>query len=197
MFSDKTIIQDSPIARFLFSDVRFASFWLVVRVYIGWLWLSSGWGKVQNPAWTDTGQALAGFWKGAVAIPAQGSPRITFDWYRSFLQFLIDTEAYVWFGKAIAFGELLVGIGLIVGAFVGVAAFFGAAMNFNFMLAGTASTNPLMFLLAMLLIMAWKTAGYYGLDRYLLPILGTPWQPIPIKRIRSGGATRSPQRVAT
>src|SRR5687768_17894185 len=90
MFNDKTIIQDSPFARFLFSDVRFASFWLVVRVYIGWLWLSSGWGKVQNPAWTDTGQALAGFWKGAVAIPAQGSPRITFDWYRNFLQFLIE-----------------------------------------------------------------------------------------------------------
>lgn len=184
MFSDRTIIQDSPFARFLFSDVRFASFWLVVRVYIGWLWLSSGWGKVQNPAWTDTGQALAGFWKGAVAIPAQGSPRITFDWYRNFLQFLIDTESYVWFGKLVAFGEVLVGVGLIVGAFVGVAAFFGAAMNFNFMLAGTASTNPLMFFLAMLLVMAWKTAGYYGLDRYLLPILGTPWQPIPIKQIR-------------
>lgn len=197
MFSDKTIIQDSPIARFLFSDVRFASFWLVVRVYIGWLWLSSGWGKVQNPSWTDTGQALLGFWKGAVAVPAQGSPRITFDWYRNFLQFLIDTESYVWFGKLIAFGEVLVGVGLIVGAFVGIAAFFGAAMNFNFMLAGTASTNPLMFLLAMLLIMAWKTAGYYGLDRYLLPILGTPWQPIPIKRIRSGDGARSPQPAAT
>lgn len=197
MFNDKTIIQDSPIARFLFSDVRFASFWLVVRVYIGWLWLSSGWGKVQNPAWTDTGQALAGFWKGAVAIPAQGSPRITFDWYRNFLQFLIDTESYVWFGKLVAFGEVLVGIALIAGAFVGVAAFFGAAMNFNFMLAGTASTNPLMFLLAMFLIMAWKTAGYYGLDRYLLPILGTPWQPIPIKQVRKGSDRRSPQPIAT
>ncbi|HEX4744989.1 MAG TPA: DoxX family protein [Candidatus Limnocylindria bacterium] len=197
MFNDKTIIQDSPIARFLFSDVRFASFWLVVRVYIGWLWLSSGWGKVQNPAWTDTGQALAGFWKGAVAIPAQGSPRITFDWYRNFLQFLIDTESYVWFGKLVAFGEVLVGIALIAGAFVGVAAFFGAAMNFNFMLAGSASTNPLMFLLAMFLIMAWKTAGYYGLDRYLLPILGTPWQPIPIKQVRKGSDRRSPQPIAT
>ena len=197
MFSDKTILQDSPIARFLFSDVRFASFWLVVRVYIGWLWLSSGWGKVQNPAWTDTGQALLGFWKGAVAIPAQGSPRITFDWYRNFLQLLIDTESFVWFGKLIAFGEVLVGLGLIVGAFVGVAAFFGAAMNFNFMLAGTASTNPLMFLLAMLLIMAWKTAGYYGLDRYLLPILGTPWQPIPIRQVRNGKGKRSPQPAAT
>lgn len=193
MFKQSTIIQDSPVARFLFSDVRFASFWLVVRVYVGWLWLTSGWGKVQNPAWTDTGQALLGFWKNSVAVPvAPARPAITFDWYRNFLQTLIDNEAYVWFGKLIAFGELLVGIGLIVGAFVGVAAIFGAVMNFNFMLAGTASTNPLMFLLAMLLIMAWKTAGYYGLDRYLLPLLGTPWQPIPIRQSRKDAAKSKP-----
>ena len=24
-------------------------------------------------------------------------------------------------------------------------------------------------------MLAWKVAGYYGLDRYLLPMLGTPW----------------------
>ena len=28
---------------------------------------------------------------------------------------------------------------------------------------------------AILLVLAWKIAGWYGLDRWLLPWLGTPW----------------------
>ena len=43
-------------------------------------------------------------------------------------------------------------------------------------LAGTTSSNPVLFLLAVFLMLAWKVAGYYGLDRYLLPIIGTPWE---------------------
>jgi thiosulfate dehydrogenase [quinone] large subunit len=78
-------------------------------------------------------------------------------------------------GGLVAYGELLVGVGLILGGLVGIAAFFGALMNMNFMLAGAASTNPVLFFLAVGLILAWKVAGYYGADRVLLPMLGTPW----------------------
>ncbi len=49
-------------------------------------------------------------------------------------------------------------------------------MNFSFLMAGTASLNPALFALSVLLILAWKTAGYIGLDRWLLPALGTPWK---------------------
>jgi thiosulfate dehydrogenase [quinone] large subunit len=75
----------------------------------------------------------------------------------------------------VAYGELLVGISLILGAFVGIAAFFGGLMNWNFMMAGSASSNPLLFVAAVGLILAWKIAGYIGLDYFLLPLLGTPW----------------------
>ena len=47
----------------------------------------------------------------------------------------------------------------------GVAAFFGATMNMSFLLAGSASTNPVLFTLAIGLIVGWKIAGYYGVDR--------------------------------
>ena len=49
-------------------------------------------------------------------------------------------------------------------------------MNFNFMLAGSASTNPVLFVLAILIVLAWKVSGYYGLDYALLPALGVPWE---------------------
>lgn len=75
----------------------------------------------------------------------------------------------------IAWGELLVGVALIFGAFVGIASVFGAFMNMNFMLAGAASTNPVLLLASILLILAWKTAGWWGLDRWILLRLGTPW----------------------
>jgi len=65
---------------------------------------------------------------------------------------------------------------LILGALTGIAAFFGLFMNLNFLLAGTVSTNPVLFVLSIGLILGWKISGFIGLDRYLLPLLGTPWK---------------------
>jgi len=164
------------VAQVLFSDTRTAWIWALVRLYLGWQWFEASLHKVTSAGWL-TGSSIEGFWKGAVAIPAEGSAPIHYGWYRGFLQFLIDTHSGAWFGPLVAFGEMVIGIGLILGAFTGIAAFFGALMNFNFMLAGTASSNPVLFILAVFLMMAWKTAGWWGADRWLLPMVGTPWQP--------------------
>jgi len=126
----------------------------------------------------DGGQALLGFWNNAVAIPDPDSgrrPAITYDWFRDVLSFMIDHEWYTWFAKLVAMGEFLIGLGLILGALVGIAAFFGTVLNVNFMLAGTTSSNPVLFGMTVFLVLAWKVAGHIGLDRWLLPILGTPW----------------------
>lgn len=170
------VIQDPPVARFLFGDVRMAPVWFVVRIFVGLTWLNSGIGKLSSPAWMETGEALRGFWQNAIAIPETGRPPIAFDWYRGFIQTLLDNGAYTWFAKVVSISETLVGILLILGAFVGVAAFVGGFMNWNFVMAGSASTNAVLGLAALLLILAWKVAGWWGLDRYLLPFFGTPWQ---------------------
>jgi len=170
------LIQDPPIAQFLFQNSKASIIWLIVRLYIGYEWLEAGWHKFTDPAWMETGQGILGFWTRALGNAPNGKPIIVYDWYRTFIQFLVDSGSHPWFAKAIVFGEIAVGLGLILGALVGVAAFFGALMNMSFLMAGTVSTNPILFFAAILLILAWKNAGYIGIDRYLLPMLGTPWK---------------------
>lgn len=177
---DVVMIADPPWLFTLFSTTRFAWLWLIIRLYVGYQWITSGFGKLTNPAWWS-GEALGKFWASAIEIPAEGRPDIAFAWYRAFIQFMHDAHWYTWFSKVIMFGETLIGIALILGAFVGIAAFLGGFLNWNFIMAGSASSNGLLFALAVILVLAWKVAGWYGLDRYLLPKLGTPWQHHPPK----------------
>ena len=170
------IVQDPPLARFLFADTRASWLWLLVRLWLGYKWIDASMHKISNPAWTQTGEAVKGFWTNAVLIPETGKAAISFDWYRSFLTLMLDMEAYRFMAPMIAYGEFLIGVALILGLFTGIAAAAGGFLNWNFMMAGAASTNPLLFVLAMLLVLGWKVAGYIGLDYYLLPKLGTPWQ---------------------
>jgi thiosulfate dehydrogenase [quinone] large subunit len=170
-----TVLEDPPIARTLFGDTRLAWLWLPLRLYLGWSWLDAGLHKVTDPGWMQTGAALQRFWENAVRIDPR--PVIAVDWYRAFIQFLLEAGAYTWFAKVIAVGEVAIGVALILGAFTGIAAFSGGFLNWNFVMAGTASTNALLFAIATWLVLAWKTAGWIGLDRWLLPALGTPWSP--------------------
>lgn len=186
----RLLIQDPPIAQFLFQSTVASWFWLAVRLFVGYQFLTSGYGKLTNPAWTNgSGEAILGFWTRSLAVN-NGKPVITYDWYRGFIQYLVDSNAAGWFSYVIVFGELAVGLGLILGAFVGLAAAGGMLMNIAFLLAGTVSSNPIMVLLAIVLILAWKNAGYVGLDRYLLPLIGTPWQRM-TQTSRAATATRT------
>lgn len=170
-------IEESPISRFLFSNTAFAWFWLVARIYVGWEWFSAGWAKALNPVWTgpQAGGALTGFIQGALSKTSGAHPDVQ-GWYASFLQNTVLPHVNGW-SHAVAYGEVLVGVALLLGILTGIAAFFGLFMNLNYLLAGTVSTNPILFTCAIGIMLAWKVAGYYGGDRYLLPYLGTPWKP--------------------
>ncbi|RJP43860.1 DoxX family protein, partial [Candidatus Parcubacteria bacterium] len=163
------IFDDPPFAKFLFGSTGSSWFWLIVRLYLGWAWLEAGWQKVQSSAWTGegAGTAVRGFVGGALAKVGGPHPDVQ-EWYAWFLEHAVLPNAAAW-SHAIAWGEILVGVGLAAGAFTGIAAFFGIFMNLNFLLAGTVSTNPVLFALGAGVMLAWKVAGYRGLDRYLLP----------------------------
>ena len=184
-----THVPEPPLARFLFADTRMAWVWLIVRIYVGWQWLVAGtekltgysidigsFGQHTGNSWIFTshpGAALSGFLHGAIAQATGPYPAVQ-GWYSWFLQHIALPIA-PGLSYVVTFGEILVGLGLIFGVLTGITAFFGVFMNLNFMLAGAVSINPIIGGLALFLVLAWRVAGYYGGDRWVLPLLGTPW----------------------
>src|SRR5262245_21815423 len=69
-----TVVENPPIARFLFDDTRFAPVWAVVRILLGLSWIDASSHKLGSPDWMQTGVALKGFWTAAAAIPDKGRP---------------------------------------------------------------------------------------------------------------------------
>jgi thiosulfate dehydrogenase [quinone] large subunit len=190
-----TQIEEPPLAKFLFADSRIAVLWLVVRLYVGYEWLVAGWEKLTG-GWISgptAGKGVAGFAMGALKLSAGAHPAVQ-GWYATFLQHVVIPNALL-FSYLVTFGEILVGLGLIVGALTGVAAFFGVVMNMNYLLAGTVSINPILGVLGLLLILAWRVAGYYGLDSYLLPLLGTPWTGSLAKKEREATSNKEQSSV--
>lgn len=196
-------LDEPAVARWLFGSSRAAVIWLVARLWLGWEWFQAGWGKVfggnltlrvwdwgdsrypltgdANVGWVKSagdvgvGDAVAGFAAGAVESAQGPHPDVAYGWYVEFLEWVRDT-AHPWLGPTVAISELVIGALLIVGLFTGIAAALGAVLNFSFVFAGSAGVNPAMILVSVLLILAWRNAGWYGLDRWALPLFGTPWQ---------------------
>ncbi|MBI4093810.1 DoxX family membrane protein [Candidatus Kaiserbacteria bacterium] len=164
-------LEQSWFPNFFFVNKMSAPLWFIIRLYVGYEWLVAGLDKIANPAWfgSGAGAAMKGFVAGALSKTAGAHPDVQM-WYAGFLKGAVLPHLVSW-SNAIAVGEVLVGLGLIVGCVTGIAAFFGLFMNLNFMLAGTVSINPILFTLSIFLILAWRVAGYWGLDRYVLPRL--------------------------
>src|SRR3972149_5039696 len=116
-WKDRRFFRDPPFAAALFSRSEWAWIWLAVRLYLGWQWIEAGWNKLQDPAWMSTGAALKGFWARIVVVPETGRPAIGDDWYRDFIQALLNGGHYTWFAKVVSIGEFAIGIALLVGAF--------------------------------------------------------------------------------
>jgi thiosulfate dehydrogenase [quinone] large subunit len=141
---------------------------------IGWVRSGTVVGSDGTSRFLHVGDSVAGFAKGAIANSTGAHPSVAYPWYVDFLRWVQNTGHAV-IGPVVAVGELLVGVALILGLFTGISAALGATLNFSYVFAGAASTNPAMILASGLLILAWRNAGWYGADRWLLPVLGTPW----------------------
>lgn len=134
---------------------------LLIRLYVGYKWLTSGWGKVTG------GFDAAGFLAGALEKSSGENPTVQ-SWWATFLEHFALPNVGL-FNVLVPYGEMLVGLGLIFGAFTWLAAFFGMVMNFAFLFSGTVSTNPLLLLLEIFIVVAGSNAGRIGLDYFIMP----------------------------
>lgn len=140
----------------------------IVRVYLGWQWLTAGWHKLAG----DEAFDATGFLKGAIENPVMdhSTNELIYPTFTAFLNhFALPNIKLI--NVLIPLGEFLVGLGLVLGTLTTAAAFFGVMMNFMFMFAGTVSTNPWMALIGMIVLVAGANAGKFGLDYYVLPFL--------------------------
>lgn len=157
--------------------------WLMVRLWLGYEWLMGGIEKVfgeGSAAWVgpNAGAGVTGFLKGAIAKsalapdydPIKNPHPAVQEWYATLARdfFLPNATA---FSYLVAYGELLVGIALIVGIFTHFSALMGVIMNLAFLFAGSASTNPQMLVVGLVIVLVGGVAvGYYGVDFFARPI---------------------------
>ncbi|MFC4322518.1 DoxX family membrane protein [Litchfieldia salsa] len=139
----------------------------VIRLYLGWTWMTGGWGKI-----TGGGFDAAGYLNGALANPVadKATGAALYPTYNAFIEGIALPNVGL-INFLIPWGEFLVGVGLLLGCLTTAAMFFGLMMNFMFMFAGTVSTNPWMVLLGVIILAAGANAGKFGADYYVLPYL--------------------------
>jgi len=186
--SETIALEEPKPFKWLFTSKSASAIWLVARVWLGYQWLHAGWEKITGTgggtftwklgfteeSWLRTTAGLKGFAGFALKGAGGEHAAVNYGWYAAFLRWVEGPGS--WMAPVIAVGEFLIGAALILGLFTAIAAFFGGVLSMSFGLAGVAGVNPVFFVLEVLIVLAWRNAGYLGLDRYVLPALGTPWQ---------------------
>ncbi|SDI74289.1 DoxX family membrane protein [Natribacillus halophilus] len=133
----------------------------IARLFLGWTWLTAGIGKLRE------GFDAGGFLQNAVANPViDDGGNAAYPLYTAFLENVVLPNASL-FSAFVMWGQILVGLGLIVGLLTTTATFFSGTMNLAFLLAGAVSTNPLMLMIAIFIMIGKGNAGAIGLDRFV------------------------------
>jgi thiosulfate dehydrogenase [quinone] large subunit len=156
--------------------------WLIARLWLGYSWLNAGyqklWGSEKAAFWNGGGAGVKGFATAGVTGSTSGKGGASYGWFAAFLHNFVIPNAS-WIAKVVTLSELIIGALLILGLFTGLAAFAGLTLNLVYMFSGSAGVNPAYAIVAVLLILAWRNAGYLGLDRFALPMMSDRFRPGP------------------
>jgi uncharacterized membrane protein YphA (DoxX/SURF4 family) len=157
----------SAIARWPFVSRLSAPFWLALRVYLGSIWLQFGLAKIRG-GWLTT-NALHDL-LGAVARGETPSPLPA---YRQVAELLLATGADRALSVLIPLAEVAVACAFFAGVLLIPAAAGACLLNLNLILSGIASWrfDGRIIALQLLLLLAWRVAGYLGVGDALRELL--------------------------
>jgi thiosulfate dehydrogenase [quinone] large subunit len=167
-------------ADWLYRSKAASVLWLVARLWLGYSWLNAGyqklWGSEKAVFWNGGGAGVKGFATAGVAGSKAGKGGASYGWFAGFLHGFVIPNAS-WIAKVVTISELLIGALLILGLFTGAAALAGLALNVIYMFSGSSGVNPAYAIVSVFLILAWRNAGYLGLDGLALPMIRNRFRP--------------------
>jgi thiosulfate dehydrogenase [quinone] large subunit len=163
-------------ADWLYRSSAASVLWLVARLWLGYGWVNAGyqklWGSEKAAFWYGGGAGVKGFATAGVAGSTAGKGAgASYGWWAAFLHDFVIPNAS-WIAKLVTVSELAIGVLLILGLFTGAAAVAGLSLNLIYLFTGSAGVNPAFAIVAVFLMLAWRNAGFLGLDRYALSMAG-------------------------
>jgi uncharacterized membrane protein YphA (DoxX/SURF4 family) len=158
--------------RWPFTSRLASPIWLGVRIYLGWFWLQMGLVKFRD-GWLTTNPLEPMF----QAIAA-GNTAAPFAAYRSLIQLLLDLGMAPVMSVTFPVLEVAAGLAFLSGVLIVPAAVGATLLNVNLLLSGIAhlSFDGRFIVLQLLLILAWRVAGYIGFEGVLARGLRAAWR---------------------
>ncbi|SHF95317.1 DoxX family protein [Ornithinibacillus halophilus] len=144
---------------FIRSNKIVAGLLALLRIYIGYRWVTAGYAKIKS----------GGFDAGGFIQMASENSAVP-GWWAAFLKAVALPNQEL-FSFMVMWGELLVGIALITGIFTNFAALMGVTMNLSFLFSGSGMLDAQMAVVTVFIVIAGRNAGRLGLDRWVLPML--------------------------
>ena len=142
-----------------FRSLTASPVWLVLRFYLASIWLQFGIGKLRG-GWLD-GDALHGL----LSAVAAGHTPAPFPAYTRVAELLVATGMDRVLSVLIPLTEVAIAAAFISGVLLVPAAIAATLLNLNLILSGIASIHfdGRIIALQVLLLAAWRVAGYLGL----------------------------------